>query len=197
MKIKAWEIAAAAAVLLFVLCLAAVNEQAALSEKLIRLHVVAHSDALEDQALKLKVRDAVLETAGQATAGAKDAKEAEARLTAGLAEIEAAGKKAAAAEGYDYNITASLGRERFTARDYDTFSLPAGEYTTLRVVIGEGQGRNWWCVCFPPLCTQTVTEWKKTGLDERQTAFITGGGGAVRAEFYTLTLLEKIKEAFD
>jgi len=195
MKIKAWELAAAAAVLLCVLLFAAVGEQEALSEQVIRLHVVAHSDTPEDQALKLKVRDAVLEAAGEATAGAGNAQEAEGRLRDGLTAIEAAGRDVIAAEGYSYPVDASLGRESFTARDYDTFSLPAGEYTTLRIVIGEGEGHNWWCVCFPPLCTQLVTEWE--GLDNREVAFITGDSAAVKAEFYALTLLEKLKNAFE
>ena len=144
MKIKVWEAALIAAVIISLLAGSAACAQRELSEKLIRLHVVAASDSEYDQELKLKVRDAVLKTADGLLAGAEDAKEAEEMLSGGLPEIEMAADTAVKDNGYDYPVTAALGRESFPTREYETFSLPAGDYTSLRVTIGDGKGKNWW-----------------------------------------------------
>ena len=119
------------------------QEQRELSEKLIRLHVVANSDSQEDQAIKLQVRDAVL--------AAADGLEEE-RLETALPEIQQAAEACLRQLGREETVTVSLGMERFPTRMYDSFSLPAGTYRALRVTIGEGAGKNWWCVVFPSLC---------------------------------------------
>ena len=117
---------------LFALCavllsgLWAEGRQASIAGSLVRLHVLAVSDAPEEQAVKLRVRDAVLEC-----------------LTIRSAAEGAAGGR---------TVHVSLGEERYPTRDYAGFALPAGRYRSLRVVLGEGQGHNWWCVVFPPLC---------------------------------------------
>ena len=126
-------------------------EQQALASKMIRLHVVAASDRAEDQSLKLRVRDRLLPVIAEATAPCTDA---EAALRQALPSLQAAAS--AAAEGQ--TVTVQLGRESFPRRVYDSFSLPAGDYTALRVILGPGQGHNWWCVAFPALCLPAAQE---------------------------------------
>ena len=124
-------------------------EQTALADRLIRLHVVAASDAPADQARKLKVRDALLPRIAELTAACADAGAAEAALRAALPELA---RLAAGTLATGEPALASLEREAFPRRDYGSFSLPAGRYRALRVTLGAGEGHNWWCVAFPALC---------------------------------------------
>ena len=129
-----------------------------LKSELIRLHVVAASDSHEDQAIKLRVRDAVLESLRQGLGDAADIDAARAYIRENLPRLEAAANEALAAAGCGDLATVRLQAEEFAARVYDTLSLPAGVYEALRVTIGEGEGRNWWCVAFPSLCLPATTE---------------------------------------
>ncbi len=128
---------------------ALLREQQALSEKLIRLHVVANSDSEADQAIKLQVRDAVLAVTEPLMEGAEDPYAA---LSDALPEIESAAVNCLAALGVADPVTVTLGQEAYPTRVYESFSLPAGQYTSLRVTIGAGEGHNWWCVVFPSIC---------------------------------------------
>ena len=131
------------------------HQQKTLSSRLIRLHVVAASDDLLDQARKLAVRDALLPEIAALTAGCADADAAAAALEQGLPRLRAT---AFDALGTGEPVRASLADELFPRRDYDTFSLPAGTYRALRVTLGAGAGHNWWCVAFPALCLPYGTE---------------------------------------
>ena len=124
-------------------------EQRGLAERLIRLHVVAAPDAPADQARKLRVRDALLPQIAALTRDCADAEAAESSLRAALPGLA---RLAAETLGTGEPAAASLERERFPRREYDSFSLPAGSYRALRVVLGAGEGHNWWCVAFPALC---------------------------------------------
>lgn len=124
------------------------KKQVSIAESLVRLHVLAVSDAPEEQAVKLRVRDAVLECLAPMLADVRDAEEAEAVLADALESIRAAAVDAAGGR----TVRVTLREERYPTRDYAGFSLPAGRYRSLRVVLGEGKGRNWWCVVFPPVC---------------------------------------------
>ena len=164
------------------------QEQAALSEKLIRLHVVANSDSREDQQIKLQVRDAVLQITG--------ALDREALISA-LPAIEAAAKTRLRELGREDAVTVTFGKERFPTRVYGNFALPAGVYQSLRVTIGEGEGQNWWCVAFPSLCFRaTAAELKEAavsaGFTDTEVKLITEEGGYV-LKFKTLELLERLK----
>ena len=117
----------------------------------LRLHVIAHSDAPEDQQLKLAVRDALLKK-GKPLAAAETKQAAERSLTDALPDYRKTAKQVIAAHGYDYDVTVSLKPAFFPTRTYGDVTLPAGTYDALRVVIGDGKGQNWWCVMFPPLC---------------------------------------------
>ncbi len=129
-----------------------------LSNNLIRLHVVAASDSQEDQAAKLLVRDAVLNELNGAMENCPDADTAKAYLTQRLPILQEAASAALDEAGINEPVAVSLTREKFSARQYDTFSLPAGVYDSLRITIGDGEGKNWWCVVFPSLCISATTE---------------------------------------
>lgn len=118
----------------------------------LRLHVTADSDAPEAQAVKLKVRDALLERAACFYGEPATAEEAAALLAAHTDELAALAERVLRENGFDYGARAALVTEYFDARAYDGFTLPAGTYTALRVTLGSGGGKNWWCVMFPPLC---------------------------------------------
>ena len=123
-------------------------------DDVIRLHVLANSDSEEDQALKLKVRDGVLEAVGELLADCPDRESAIKRLSGkdSLDEVERAARAVIASEGYEYDVSVSLGEERYPTRTYESLCFPSGTYTSLRVQIGEAEGKNWWCVLFPRLC---------------------------------------------
>jgi stage II sporulation protein R len=197
-RLHKWELA-----LLLGLCAAllwgawSAQQQEELSRKMIRLHVIAHSDSTEDQALKLQVRDAVLDYATAVLQRSADMAAAQQELQRELPRIEAIARAAVKAEGYDYGVTASLGQAEFPLKEYEGFSLPAGEYTALRLVIGEGAGQNWWCVVFPPLCTAAACEFDETalaaGLSEEDIALITESEGYV-LKFRTMELWQQLRQ---
>lgn len=135
-----------------------------ISDKVVRLHVLANSDSEEDQALKLRVRDRVLERTTVLLEQSADRREAEGYLRGDLLELERIAAEEIAAAGFAYPVTAELTDTAFPTREYDGFSLPAGEYLALRIVIGEGAGQNWWCVVYPPLCTAAAADVSATAL---------------------------------
>ena len=137
---------------------AALGSRDAIADKVVRLHVLANSDSEEDQALKLQVRDRVLDRATEVLEQSENREQAEERLTEVLPELETLAAAEIAANGYDYPVTVRLEETSFPTKEYDGFSLPAGEYLALRVVIGQGAGQNWWCVVFPPLCTTAASD---------------------------------------
>lgn len=128
------------------------RDQKALEENLVRLHVVANSDSQVDQNVKLLVRDKVTDLLQEAMAELPDAEAALDYLRQKLPQIQEAANQVLKEAGHQLEAIVTLAKEHFPTRDYDTFSLPAGVYNSLRVTIGEGQGQNWWCVLFPSLC---------------------------------------------
>ena len=124
----------------------------------LRLHILAASDSEEDQALKLAVRDGILAEYSAHLSEVGDLEDARAALEARLPDIIATAERIVAEAGYDYRVTASLGEEWYDTRDYGELSLPRGVYTSLIIKIGEGQGRNWWCVMYPPMCLDRATD---------------------------------------
>ena len=188
-KLRLWE---AALLLAFALTLTAgvwaSASESALAGQVLRLHVVANSDSDRDQALKLLVRDAVLARAGELLDGVSDRESAERVLAPRLDELIRSAEEVLAAEGCGDAVTAVLADQWFPTKKYDGFSLPAGQYRALRVTIGEGEGRNWWCVVFPPLCLGSVTEESVEtvageALTDGQVALITGQDGGYVLKF--------------
>ena len=129
-----------------------------LSHNFFRLHIRANSDSEEDQALKLKVRDDILEYTTNLLSSCSDKTEAMRLVSANTEKIEQIAKKRILAEGYGYGVRASVRREYFERREYDGFFLPAGEYDSLIVELGSGQGHNWWCVLYPCVCLSGSTD---------------------------------------
>ena len=123
----------------------------------LRMHVIANSDSDGDQALKLKVRDAVLERGAELFDGTVTADEAKAKIEPQKAELEAAAREVIEREGYDYPVSVNVVNEYFATRCYGSLTMPAGRYTAVKVVIGEGAGHNWWCVMYPALCFTDMT----------------------------------------
>jgi len=130
----------------------AVAVQNEIAENVIRFHVLANSDAAGDQALKNNVRDGILNRFGQELDTTLGIEETRAFLWAHLDEIEEYAAGLVQENGYDLPVRAVVDRAFFPTRDYGSMSFPAGEYEALRIIIGEGEGGNWWCVMFPPLC---------------------------------------------
>ena len=155
----------------------ALQTEQELSDRVVRLHVLANSDSEEDQALKLRVRDRVLAYVEPLLERSADRREAEALLRGRLLELERVAGEEIRAAGYDYRVEARLEDTSFPTREYEGFTLPAGKYLALRLVIGAGAGRNWWCVVFPPLCAAAAEEVPAAalaaGLSREQVGLIT------------------------
>ena len=148
---------------LFVACLVctalwADATQVRLASQVIRLHVLANSDSEEDQALKLEVRDRVLETTSALLAGETEPQAAAVLLNQHLDDIAQTAAQEISAQGHDDRVEVRLEQTWFPTRQYQGISLPAGNYLALRVLIGAAEGHNWWCVVFPNLCLPAVSE---------------------------------------
>ncbi len=190
--LKKWEIS-----MLLALCITlctgtwASARSEALSDALVRLHVIAVSNEAEEQEIKLRVRDSVLAYLEPRLEGADDAAEARELISAELDGIKAAAETAA--EGREVSVT--LSREYYPTRDYGSFALPAGSYESLRVVLGEGEGHNWWCVVFPPLClsaAEAENALETLGGDSAQ--LLSGEGEGVVFKFRLLELWGELME---
>lgn len=153
------------AALAVMLVLVPVKADAAIYDKVIRLHVLANSDSADDQALKLTVRDALLGEAAALTEGCRSRAEAEERLASHIELLRERAESALRARGCDDPVTVTVGKESYPTREYEAVRLPAGEYTSLRVMIGEAEGQNWWCVLFPPLCVGQAAAVEETMID--------------------------------
>ena len=170
-----------------------ISDREMLNDELLRLHVVANSDSEEDQAVKLRVRDAVMESLREDLAKITDFELAKAYIQENLPKIQRVANDCLEALGYEGNAVATLGKEVFDTRHYDTFTLPAGVYEALRITIGEGEGKNWWCVVFPTLCLPATSEGFEdvaagAGFPDDLTSTLEGKRG-YQVRFFLLDLL--------
>lgn len=175
----------------------AVTDMQSLQKELIRLHVVAQSDSEEDQNLKLRVRDAVLEEISDGMENAVDMEAAGKYLQEIMPKLEEKANLVLEEAGFPQRVSLSLDWENLPQRVYDTFSLPSGIYRSLRVIIGQGEGANWWCVVFPQLCMAESPEdfavsAVDAGLSERVTKTVSGGK-EYKIRFLTMELLGKLE----
>ncbi|MEG1658371.1 MAG: stage II sporulation protein R [Oscillibacter sp.] len=198
-KVKIFEILLAIGLALFLLTgVWSLHRQQNLADKVVRLHILANSDSQTDQTLKLQVRDRLLARATEILEASGDRAEAEKLLTAALPELQTLAAEEIEARGYQYPVTAELTDSDFPTKEYDGFTLPAGEYLALRIVIGQGNGHNWWCVVFPPLCTQTTTDVPAAamaaGLNEDDLALITEENSGYVLKFKALEWWSALKE---
>ena len=186
-KLKIWETAALCALCVTLcVCAWAQGRQQDISSSLVRLHVIAASDEAAEQELKMRVRDRVLENLPPVLDSADSPAQAKSIIIAELPNIRAAAENCA--EGRTVRVT--LGSEYYPTREYESFSLPAGQYSSLRVIIGQGQGHNWWCVIFPPLCAQAagLSEQAVQALSDDDVRLVTesDGGYVVRVRLLEL-----------
>lgn len=201
-KLKVFEIALLIGLAVFLTSgVFALRTQDALADKVVRLHVLANSDSEEDQALKLRVRDAVLEQATAILERSTDRRDAESRLRGQLLELERTAEKEIQTAGYSYPVTVKLENTDFPTKEYGSFTLPAGEYLALRVIIGEGQGKNWWCVVFPPLCTAVSADVPASalvaGFDQEEVSLITEENQGYVLKFKAVEWWETLKKKWD
>ena len=165
-------------------------------DSVIRLHVLANSDTEEDQAIKLKVRDAVLAHTGTLLENVSTKEEAEEILNQNLEQIRAVSEQTLREIGAPNTVQVTLTVEDYPRRTYEQAALPAGEYLSLRVMIGEAEGQNWWCVLFPQMCLSTASAEREAsclaaGLSEGQYRFITQSDGTgYRVRFKLVEMVE-------
>lgn len=201
-KPRLWEIALLIGAAAFLLTgVLALRTQEQLADRVVRLHVLANSDSEADQALKLQVRDAVLSRAEALLSQSEDREEAEALLREHLEDFEQVAAAVIAEEQYDYPVAVELEDAQFPTREYDGFTLPAGEYLALRVLIGAAEGRNWWCVVFPPLCTAASAEVPAAalegGLSQGQVGLITEENTGYALKFKVVEWWQELRAAWD
>lgn len=173
----------------------ALDTQKDISEKLIRLHVIANSDSDEDQELKLKVRDEVLTYVTELTIDCGGVDDARDIISEHLGDLEDIADSVIAENGFDYGARAELSSVYFPTRIYDTFSLPAGDYDALRIHLGSGSGRNWWCVLFPPVCVSAAeaeAEFKGSGMGDEEIKLITSDETEYKFKFKVVEIIENI-----
>ncbi len=202
-KLKKWEVALLSGILVAVLMGAYLDrEQAALADSVIRLHVIANSDSRADQELKYQVRDRILTEAAALYQPGDDLQQVRKSMEDNLILLAEAGREVVEEQGYDYPVSAKLERTWFPTKKYTDFALPAGNYTALRIVVGEGKGENWWCVAFPPLClgsvSETVDEAAAAGnFTKEQVSLITGESGGYVVKFKAIELWEEFKRFWE
>lgn len=172
-----------------------IHSEAAIYDNVLRLHVLANSDSSEDQALKLEVRDRILEETATLFKDCKTKDEAREAVESNLDKIREIAEQTVREAGYEYGVSVSLGEEEYPTKNYEECCFPAGEYLSLRVMIGEAEGENWWCVLFPPLCLDAAGEsrevFAEVGLTDEQYSFITDTDNAqYKVRFKLLEVIE-------
>ncbi len=163
-------------------------------EQVLRLHVLANSDSYEDQQLKLKVRDAVLNAGCSLFNGEAEIENVSEILRDEKEQLITVAEDVIKEEGYSYDVDIYLSEEYFTTKTYQTVTLPAGKYLALKVVIGKGEGHNWWCVMFPPMCITAADESKELSaiLKENEVKLVEKNP-VFEPRFKIIEIFEKLK----
>ena len=195
--LKIWEVS-----LLFALCvtvctgLFAKAEQQQLSRELIRLHVIANSDSESDQSAKLEVRDSALKILTPLLEDVTSVEEAETVIRKAFPQLCEDARQSLQQNGKFYSAKAQLCVERYPTRRYDGFALPAGDYISLKIILGNGAGHNWWCVVFPPLCMSSVeNEDAFSALSDENAKLITYDGGEYKLKFRIIELYQQLRQS--
>ena len=177
-----------------------IRGEAQIYDNVIRLHVLANSDSEEDQALKLCVRDAILEATAEMTLTCDKIEDAELLFSEKIDYITDVARTCIAENGYSYDVSVELSEELYPTRNYDAFCFPSGEYLSLQVKIGDAKGQNWWCVLFPPMCLSAAS---KTSTATASDALINIGFTSeqykliTESDNMTYTVRFKILETFE
>ncbi len=165
-----------------------------LRDDVIRLHILANSDSAEDQQVKLAVRDKLLNCGSKLFSGETNLESVKRVLSAEQNELTDAANKVLAENGLKYKAKIYLSKEYFTTRTYDDYTLPAGNYLALKVILGEGNGHNWWCVMFPPLCLPAATYEKDIDVYfDAESKSVISSNPEYEIRFKLIELLEKIR----
>ncbi len=170
---------------------------ATVRDSVVRVHILANSDSTADQALKLKVRDAVVEAGAGMLDGVTDREQAEDHLQNALPSLIQVAQQCVYDEGFSYPVTAELTTMYFTTRTYDSGTFPAGRYRAVRFSIGNAEGKNWWCVMYPPLCVSAATD-KATLADvlDKDANVIVSEASRYAIRFKVVEWVETIIELF-
>lgn len=165
-----------------------------LRENVLRLHIIANSDSVADQELKLKIRDEILAQTGDMFLQITDLETAEQKAQNSLNKFENIANEVIKQNGFNYTSQAYLGESYFETRQYDDFTLPAGNYRSLIINLGKGEGKNWWCVIFPTVCIPAATDGDLTDSVTPQSANIAAHADRYIMRFKTVEIYEKIKK---
>ena len=163
-----------------------------IENEILRLHVIANSDKENDQALKLKVRDEVLRMEAKLWKTAENKTQAMDIVKEHIDEIEDAAQEIVRENGYNYPVNATLTNCYFPTREYENFTLPAGNYDALRITIGEAKGKNWWCVLFPEICLGAATDF--SGVLSKESENIVSNPSDFQVKFKVVELYRGVKE---
>ena len=169
-----------------------------IKENVLRLHVIANSDSDEDQKLKLAVRDAVLSAGSPLFDGEVNTKNAAEIAKSETEYLEQAAQAVIDENGFDYGVKIEVGQSRFPTRVYEDVTLPAGEYTAVRVILGKGEGHNWWCVMFPPMCLSAAEgDASLSDVLSQDALELTRSGKKYEVKFKLIEWYENIKAAIN
>ena len=194
-KWQIWELSLTGGLLLAILLSSFLPFQNACSQvrsDTLRLHILSNSDSEEDQALKLAVRDAILETQADLFGSAASKEEAMETARQQMENIQAVAQQTVREAGYSYPVTARLENLYFATREYEDFTLPAGRYDAVRIEIGEHQGHNWFCVLFPPLCVPAAVDSDEFPQYSDEEEWVVKSPYQIK--FAAVELLEQLKE---
>ncbi len=165
-----------------------------ISQKVFRLHILANSDSQEDQQLKLRVRDKILQESEEMFSSCNSVDEAINISRESIDKLKNISRQVIAYYNYDYDVRAYVTKEYFETREYDNFTLPAGIYDCLKIEIGQGKGHNWWCVMYPSVCISGCTDDFDLTLTEDEKQLIESDNYVIK--FKVVEIYEKIKSKF-
>lgn len=168
-----------------------------LRTNVLRLHIIANSDSEADQALKLEVRDRILEQTADIFDGRTSVAEAERAVSMNLERFEKTALGVIEKNGFGYSAEAYVGNSYFETREYDDFTLPAGNYRSLIIKLGEGEGHNWWCVVFPTVCVPAASDAELSDSTSDTSAEIAEHPQKYVMKFKAVEIYEKIKKFFE
>ena len=187
------------AILFFLLLLLPLKNADNLYNSVIRIHVLANSDSETDQALKISVRDSILAFAREKFARQTSRDEAREEINRYMTEMEQIAENTLAAAGCHLPVKITLGEEYYPTREYETLALPAGSYLSLRVQIGNAQGKNWWCILFPPMCLSSAVEAEdaltEIGMSRENVETVLGQEPNYRIRFKLLELFQETRNS--
>jgi len=167
-----------------------------LRTNVLRLHIIANSNSAEDQALKLEIRDRLLKESGNIFENTGDVQGAIKIAQESLPQFEELTKQVIKENGFNYSANAKIGDSYFETREYENFALPAGYYKSLIITLGEGSGKNWWCVIFPEICLPAATDAKLSDVTAEKTAKIAYSKDKYVMKFKFIEIYEDLKKCF-